>query len=470
MRTEKVVFLICIFCATAAVSAISSIPRQQTWVTNGRVNAIAVAGGKVYLGGSFTTVGPLAKPDSIVRNHLVCFDTATGAATAWNPNVNGGVNVISVIGSKVYIGGLFDTVGGQRRKNIACLDTGTGQPSGWDPNSKSSLNTLFVDGAKVYVGTNYDGLGCDSIGGKKRRYAACVDTGTGLANNWNPGPYSFVYALIASGDNVYVGGAFTGIAVTSMHYLSCIDSGTSQAKASFYPGPDGPVYALLLKDTNLYVGGDFWSSMGGQTRNCIACISSVTGLATPWNPNANRYTVRVLAINGANVFAGGGFRTIGGQTRNYIASLDTETGLATNWDPNANNTVYAIAVNGTNVYIGGTFTTIGGAARPYFAEFGEDPATVVNTPREISSKSFSLSVCNFSGNRGTVRYSLPYNAQVSIRIYDMKGKLLASEANQAKASGNHTVRLSSDRLGSGLYLLRFNAGAFEKTQSITIMR
>ena len=167
---------------------------------------------------------------------------------------------------------------------------------------------------------------------------------------------------------------------------------------------------------------------------------------------------------------GGLFTAIGGQTRNEIACLDTGTALANAWDPNADGAVNVLAINGTNLYVGGNFTTIGGAARPYFAQFGPESARAINTRQEISSRSYRITADNFSGNRGTIRYFLPYDSRVSLRIYDMKGRLFSSIMNQFQGAGNHTIPVSNERLSTGLYLLRFSAGGYEKTMGITIMR
>ena len=40
-------------------------------------------------------------------------------------------------------------------------------------------------------------------------------------------------------------------------------------------------------------------------------------------------TVSALAVGGSTVYAGGYFTSIGGRSRNYIAALDPVTGVAT---------------------------------------------------------------------------------------------------------------------------------------------
>ena len=69
------------------------------------VNAIAVAGSVVYVGGSFTFIG------GIVRNHIAALDVTTGEATAWNPNADREVLALAISGSTVYAGGEFDSIG-----------------------------------------------------------------------------------------------------------------------------------------------------------------------------------------------------------------------------------------------------------------------------------------------------------------------------------------------------------------------
>jgi hypothetical protein len=73
-------------------------------------------------------------------------------------------------------------------------------------------------------------------------------------------------------------------------------------------------------------------SIGGADRNYVAAVDTGTGLATPWNPDADQ-PVAALAVSGSTVYAGGSFSSIGMQSRNHIAALDATLGQATAWDP-----------------------------------------------------------------------------------------------------------------------------------------
>jgi trimeric autotransporter adhesin len=60
------------------------VVQTDLWATNGTVNALAIAGGIIYLGGNFTQVGPAI-------GCAVAIDPSTGAALHPYPLVNGHV-------------------------------------------------------------------------------------------------------------------------------------------------------------------------------------------------------------------------------------------------------------------------------------------------------------------------------------------------------------------------------------------
>ena len=59
----------------------SSTPREETWVTNGTVNAIVRTTDTIYIGGFFTYVGP-------DTGNGAPFDSTTGRPAATFPEVN----------------------------------------------------------------------------------------------------------------------------------------------------------------------------------------------------------------------------------------------------------------------------------------------------------------------------------------------------------------------------------------------
>ncbi len=243
------------------------------WVTNGEVSAIATSANTIYIGGSFTRVGPNT-------GSFVGIDAGSGAPVANWPRVAGSVFGSAPDGAGgFYIGGSFTAVAGVPRANLAHIRADMTLDA-WNPGANDAVNSL----------------------------------------------------LVANGSTVYACGVFTSIGGQSRNYIAALDAGTGQVHVGpHWPGADGAVYAIAVSGSTVYAGGGF-ASIGGQSRSDIAALDASTGLATPWNPGASSYVLS-LVVRGTTVYAGGYFASIGGQSRSGIAALDSSTGLATSWDP-----------------------------------------------------------------------------------------------------------------------------------------
>jgi hypothetical protein len=101
----------------AALNASSGLATAWDPSANNTVYALAVSGSTVYAGGWFSSIGGQS------RNYIAALDASSGLATAWDPNAGGTtypyVNALAVSGSAVYIGGDFTAIGGQPRPYLA---------------------------------------------------------------------------------------------------------------------------------------------------------------------------------------------------------------------------------------------------------------------------------------------------------------------------------------------------------------
>ena len=85
------------------------------------MQAIAVSGSTVFLGGSFTKVGGKG------HQRLAAVDATTGAPiTTFKPTIDAEVMTLSLAGSDVYAGGMFTTINGATHDYIAALNTASG--------------------------------------------------------------------------------------------------------------------------------------------------------------------------------------------------------------------------------------------------------------------------------------------------------------------------------------------------------
>jgi trimeric autotransporter adhesin len=380
----------------AALDATVATNNAKAWDPNmsagGAVFAMTLSGTTVYAGGQFASIG------GQTRANLAALDatTDTSNATAWDPEPSDRIQALTVSGSNVYVGGAFTTIGGSPRNRVAALDTATATPTAWNPNvnciscSQSAVSCLFVNGSSVYVGGGFT-----TINGVTRNNIAALDAATGAATAWDPNANNTVSSMGLSGSTVYAGGYFTSIGGQTRNRIAALDATINTANATAWdPNSSGPVLAMAVSGSTVYAGGGF-STIGGQTRHNIAALDATinTANATAWDPNASG-GITSLAVSGSTVYAGGIFTNIGGQTRNRIAALDAtvNTNNATAWDANANGLVYAVAISGTTVYAGGQFTTIGGKSRNYIAALDATINTSNATSWNPNANSFVRSI------------------------------------------------------------------------------
>jgi len=146
---------------------------HDLWVTNGTVNAIARSGNRLYVGGTFSRVGPAA----IMGGGSVGLDPRT-ALSIGLPAVFGNVRAVAPDGAGGwYIGGEFDAVGGEPRANLAHILSNR-TLSSWNPGANGTVWALAIQGSIVYAGGEFT-----SAGGQGRSNLAAIDAVTGDAAN-----------------------------------------------------------------------------------------------------------------------------------------------------------------------------------------------------------------------------------------------------------------------------------------------
>jgi hypothetical protein len=81
---------------------------------------------------------------------------------------------------------------------------------------------------------------------------------------------------------------------------------------------------------------------------------------------------------------------------------------------------------------------------------------------------------NPSRDAVTIRYALPKTADISLKLYDVTGKLRATLDQGRKAAGTYTAtfdfRDSRFGIASGIYFVRLNSSGFERTRKVLITR
>jgi len=361
--------------APAAEAAVVHATPVPTYQTNGRVNSIVIQNGVIYIGGRFTAVRPAGSSSgSVTRNHAAALSLATGQVLPWDPNVNGTVQSLAVGNGRVYLGGSFSSVGGTSRTRLAAVDAASGAVvSGFNPRPSGAVSSLAVSGNTLYAGGNFT-----TVGGTARSNLAAVDATSGaLLSGWAPAANDLVKAvdMAADGTKVYVAGNFTTIDGASHRHVAALDPTTGAAISSFSHGLSYAVVDMAVDASGVFIAG---AGGGGN----FADLNLTTG-AMVWQGGTDGNVQAIATLDGI-VYVGGHYDNYcgmqGGQhtcttsiQRHKLLAVDELTGTLQSWDPSANSAlgVFALTGSGTVLAAGGDFTRIGGRAQQGFAEFTE---------------------------------------------------------------------------------------------------
>jgi hypothetical protein len=188
------------------------------------VNSLIVSGDNLYIGGQFTTANNT--DGALTVNRLTRCSIAASCAEFYQTGggtygANNTVNALVVSGDNLYLGGTFLTLGNAggdinvNRVGRCSITAGCAQfypTNGGSYGLNNAVNALAISGDKLYLGgaftaaNNTDGalnvyrLTYCSLSSNCSKF---YQTGGG-----NFGLNGVVNALVVSGDDLYVGGAF----------------------------------------------------------------------------------------------------------------------------------------------------------------------------------------------------------------------------------------------------------------------
>ncbi|MGE0462752.1 MAG: hypothetical protein AB7Q16_15415 [Vicinamibacterales bacterium] len=275
--------------------------------------SVAVQGSTAYLGGHFTSVG--GQP----RFGLALVDATTGAVLPFTADTGGGgVNKVVLSGQTMYVGGNFSMIGGQVRQGLAAFDLTSGTPaltplsvtltSGLTP----AINTMKVVGSTLYLG----GLFL-SVNGQTRLRAAALTVPGGAVTAFNPGINAQVFDIDVLGDTAYLAGAFSQVNGAFRPAFAAVDAATGQVNRPFAPdSPTGIGSRVMAAPEGLVAAGNIFAAwlqffpttglagLPGPPTAPIAGQVPAQGLFLFWGPPAvggdvTGYRLEVGSVPGA---------------------------------------------------------------------------------------------------------------------------------------------------------------------------
>lgn len=391
---------------------------------------VCLAGGRIVAGGAFTGAAGQG------RARLAVFESS-GALVNTSLSAGGTVRALAVqTDGKVLVGGSFQTLGGLARIRLARLRADMTVEPAYEPSSNGAIYAIATqEDGKTLIGGGFTG-----ISGQARSHLARLQNDdaaqslavlSAAAIRWLRGGASAETMRVSFEADTGSGYAAVGGTVTRIpggwEVTGLALSGTGTLRARAWPA-DGhsagilealkafafvPEIQVIVGGESLVTGGglDFGSVQSGATSERILTVRNM-GLSnltltggtpvTKSGTNSNQWTIvnqpsSPVAPGEAVSFTMRFVPTAAGSkvATLSIASDDSDenpftlslTGTATpgpgaldtSWQPVANAVVTELAVHDSAVLIGGAFTTVSGLLRGRWARIGMDGSLLAQT-------------------------------------------------------------------------------------------
>lgn len=262
----------------------------------------------------------------------------------------------------------------------------------------------------------------------------------------------------ASGLNIVSGQLFQdGVYEPYSTYLST-DNGKSW-KPSHWPAP---MTALAVIDTIIFAG----TGSG-------VLVSADTG--TTWYPcgYAGEYG-NTFAVSGTNIFTDGGWGVYLSTNRGG-SWTQVNAGLPQYTDYNGayvHVTCFGIIGKYLSAAIDIGNNQVGTYSHGLWRRGLGEMVTSVRQTVAGTPENFKLwqNYPNPFNPSTIISYQLPTAVFVTLKVYDVLGRVLETLANRPEGVGVHSVTFSAGNLPSGVYLYRLQAGGYSETMKLVVLR
>jgi hypothetical protein len=402
---------------------------------NGEGFDLELYDGKLAVGGTFTQAG------SIAANRVAAWDGSQWSA--FGSGIGAGVVwAVAEYNGALIVTGDFDT-------------TGAGDPA---------VNIARWDG--------FSWQGMSPPGGSNTIWAAYADDNYFYASTYTESPFqghlvwwdgvswashSLPSSFLIFGFAPYQGNLYLTGSGSPGGFLSWWDGSSIQGPGGVF---NNDAYAIHEHDGLLYVGGS-WNIPGPPgTQHGVAAWDG-----TSWVPLGADYPLSTEALHSLNgrLIIGGtyGLRSYEGDTYVPMAS----NGLYTARD---------LETYQGELYVTGGFTDVGGTESYNIAAW-TDPVVGIEGGSPLSPKLQVTNYPNPFNPTTTILVYVPEKSQVTVSIYDVKGRLVRALENGVRNAG--PLYLTWDgtsnagaSVGSGVYFTRVRAGSDTVTRKIVFLK
>ena len=103
----------------------------------------------------------------------------------------------------------------------------------------------------------------------------------------------------------------------------------------------------------------------------------------------------------------------------------------------------------------------------YSGNISEESDNPVQTPEEFS---MSQNYPNPFNPSTVIKYALPVQGNVTIKVYDIAGKEVRTLVDRTVEAGEHIAEFRADGLASGMYFYRITSGSFSKVMKMVLVK
>ncbi|MHB8842937.1 MAG: T9SS type A sorting domain-containing protein [Candidatus Aquicultor sp.] len=139
-------------------------------------------------------------------------------------------------------------------------------------------------------------------------------------------------------------------------------------------------------------------------------------------------------------------------------------------DPNERPRGIAFSNDGKDVYL----ACFGNSTYPPVEWFHNDShvtgISVEKRSNVVSGYQLSQNYPNPFNPSTEITFSVPKSGLVTLKIYDLLGRLVSTLVNENKSTGNYTVRFDASRLASGTYIYQMNANGVLLTKKMVLLK
>ncbi len=441
----------------AEIEPLGEISVSSTGVDDA-VRSVVNFNGDLVIGGSFARVGNiLARGAARFR-----FDTGEWEALG---DLNNRVDVLFIDEERLFAGGMFTSSAGVTLNRVAEWDE---DAQNWKPLG-AGIDAGGVTSFTMHNGRLVAAGSFTSSAGVTLNNIAVWDEELGV---WNPlglGVNGLVNSMLSYDGRLFAGGFFSSSGELTTGNMAWWDENTglwNKAGA----GISGLLIAMREHQGKIYLGGNFQQTMDGMPLIRAAVFDPETEEYAPLGNGFNNNPWNITVYEGELLFYGF-FSASGDTPLSNIARWNQTSGEWESVGTGSGNIIYSSAEFGDRLILGGNFLSAGNKAGTRLTSLSPRAVNIRESEAEVPLTIKLLQNYPNPFNPTTrIPYSLDHDADVSLNVYDITGRRVASLVHGRQSAGSYQFLFDASGLAGGMYIYRLQADGITLSRKMMLVK